>query len=159
MTTVALTGSASLTRQIKYLKYLTLADNWTGVPGQQVSSTGDLTSGSNSVANAASALLVAGQTVYGPGIPPGTVILSRTGNTLTMSAAATATATGAAIVGAGPCRVLLRDTDQNGAIKDQINIQPGHSEARTYPDGGLEFPGGLYIQVAAGTIRGSATGV
>jgi hypothetical protein len=57
--------------------------------------TGNTTNGSTSITNVSStAGLVVGQVVSGPGIPANAIIKSIVGNTVTISAAATATATG-----------------------------------------------------------------
>lgn len=54
-------------------------------------------------------------------------------------------------------KVLLRDTDQNGAILAQFNLAASGDVHRTWSPP-LRFAGGLYVQVSTGTVRGSATG-
>jgi hypothetical protein len=63
--------------------------------------TGDTTSGSATVANASASAgtIQAGMRISGAGIPGGTYILAVSGGTLTLSAAATASATGVALSG------------------------------------------------------------
>lgn len=65
--------------------------------------TGDTTSGSASIANAAASAgsFREGQRIGGAGIPGGTTIVSISGNTLTLSAKATATASSVALVAEG----------------------------------------------------------
>jgi len=65
--------------------------------GATINFTTDLTAGTVSKA----APFTAGQFITGPGIPAGTRILSVSGDTLTLSAAATATASGVALVAYG----------------------------------------------------------
>jgi hypothetical protein len=65
--------------------------------------TGDTTSGSAALANvaASSGAFAIGQRISGPGIPGGTFLIAGSGAAWTMSAAATATATSAALEGNG----------------------------------------------------------
>src|SRR5262249_40917769 len=69
-----------------------------GVPGQDTSSparTGNTTSGNATISNIGNtADLVVGMSVTGAGIPAGATILSKTANSITLTANATATATG-----------------------------------------------------------------
>lgn len=56
-----------------------------------------------------------------------------------------------------PARVQLKDTDANGALLADIRIAAEESRHIDFVTP-LKFPGGLYIQVSAGTVRGSVTG-
>jgi hypothetical protein len=58
---------------------------------------------------------------------------------------------------AAVARALLRDTDQNGSVLADIRIAAGDSRHIDFGQP-IFFPGGLYIQVSAGTVRGSVTG-
>lgn len=54
-------------------------------------------------------------------------------------------------------RVLLRDTDQNGPILADVRLIAAESRNIGFVPP-LAFPNGLYVQVSAGTVRGSITG-
>lgn len=58
---------------------------------------------------------------------------------------------------AADARVLFRDTDVNGAVVRDIRIPAGSTKEMSY-DRPLYFPGGLYVLVSAGTVRGSVEG-
>jgi hypothetical protein len=55
-------------------------------------------------------------------------------------------------------RVQLKDTDANGQLLCDIRIGPKESKHIEFKTP-LRFPNGLYVQVSAGTVRGSVTGV
>lgn len=55
-------------------------------------------------------------------------------------------------------RVQLKDTDQNGTLLCDIRIKAGESRHIDF-ETPLRFPNGVYLQVSAGTVRGSITGV
>lgn len=54
-------------------------------------------------------------------------------------------------------RVQLKDTDANGTLLCDIRIAASDSRHIDFATP-LRFPNGLYIQVSAGTVRGSVTG-
>jgi hypothetical protein len=62
-----------------------------------VQTTGNTTNASPTITVASGTSIAAGQTVFGPGIPQGATVLSAVGTTITISANATASATGVAI--------------------------------------------------------------
>jgi len=80
-------------------KYLLGNDMQISAALAPVDFTGDTSTGTNTILNASSIVgLAAGQVLSGAGIPVGTTIVSAVGSTVTMSANATATAAGIAIV-------------------------------------------------------------
>ncbi|KQR97706.1 MAG: hypothetical protein J0I33_07830 [Microbacterium ginsengisoli] len=90
--------------------------------------TGNLTSGSAVVGGYSSGDIgKVGATVTGSGIPAGTTILTRTNNTITLSAPATATLNGAALV-IGSVIVLVDLVDMYGA---PITYPYGYNEDKT----------------------------
>ncbi|WP_332645097.1 hypothetical protein [Aeromicrobium sp.] len=54
-------------------------------------------------------------------------------------------------------RAQLKDTDANGTLYCDIRLAASESKHIAF-DPPLHFPNGLYIQVSAGTVRGSVTG-
>lgn len=54
-------------------------------------------------------------------------------------------------------RVLLKDTDSNGTLLADVRIKAGESRHLEFRPP-LRFPNGVYVQVTAGTVRGSVTG-
>lgn len=59
---------------------------------------------------------------------------------------------------AADARVQLKDTDANGQLLVDIRVKAGESRHIDFVTP-VNFPNGLYIQVSAGTVRGSVTGV
>jgi hypothetical protein len=55
----------------------------------------------------------------------------------------------------GPARVLLRNGGASGPVFADIRIPASSSVATTYGRRPLLFPSGLYVEVAAGTVRGA----
>lgn len=55
-------------------------------------------------------------------------------------------------------RIQLKDTDSNGMLYADIRIKAGESRHIDFTTP-LRFPNGVYLQVSAGTVRGSITGV
>ncbi|QOC56273.1 hypothetical protein PP509_gp31 [Gordonia phage MichaelScott] len=54
-------------------------------------------------------------------------------------------------------RVQLKDTDSNGVLLCDIRLAPKESRHIAFSPP-LYFPAGVYLQVSAGTVRGSVTG-
>ena len=54
-------------------------------------------------------------------------------------------------------RVQLKDTNSSGTLYCDIRLTLAEDKHITF-DPPLQFPGGMYVQVSAGTVRGSVTG-
>lgn len=58
---------------------------------------------------------------------------------------------------AAEARIQLKDTDSNGTLLCDIRVKAGESRHIDF-ETPLRFPNGVYLQVSAGTVRGSITG-
>lgn len=63
-----------------------------------------------------------------------------------------------AVAPGAEARIQLKDTDSNGALYADIRVKAGESRHIDFATP-LRFPNGVYLQVSAGAVRGSITGV